>query len=703
MKKLKFLYVLFFTHILFVLFAFSSYSNVDDFTADQATREVDRSVREEVEERLQPKTPQTENLKDFVEGKQKDDTSIKFYVNKIELVGTKSLPYEKFASLLRPYEERNVSFEDIKMLTKRVEKVYLKNGIIATCFIPPQDMKRGTIVMQVVEAKMGKLYVNEGSFFCKKRIYYYWDIKPGDVLRYDKMSKSIQFMNVNPDRDVTASLSAGNKPGTTNVTLNAKTQFPLHIFYSFDQEGAVSTGRERKGIGIRHNNFLFLDDTLTLGYMFGAYFSSKYVYHSIPISNFGTSIMYGYSDSKSTPKKRYTSMGINSRVQNTSVYLYQDLYKKAEYFGQFSLGFDANDKVVRWTGGTISRDRFRVLRSSLTLIQKFPGAIATITPQISQGLNMFGARGRNILSSRQGGAGNTFTKGNLTARYRKILPFKLDGTIKFTGQITGEKLASQEQLPLGGINSIRGYPSQDYMADNGFFTNTELSFPCFLFPEDLKLPYAQKTLRENVKGIVFFDYGYGEKRGAINAEEIDEVHYASYGTGLRIRLYNQMLLKLEWGFPFGDRSILESPTPRFHFSLNFEDKFGEEFERIRKIIKENNITKIANRLLDKELLIKGSPLRVLIYDYLSLANLAYNEGDLEDARRNYAKIIRSQKTLLPQAKNYIKNCITREKNLKKLHKLALKHYNSGNLEEAKLLWKRIIQESEIKPLVLSLQ
>jgi len=316
---------------------------------------------------------------------------------------------------------------------------------------------------------------------------------------------------------------------------------------------------------------------------------------------------------------------------------------------------------------------------------------------------MFGARGRNRLSSREGGAGNTFTKGNLKARYRKVLSPILDATIKFTGQITSEKLASQEQLSLGGINSIRGYPAQDYMADNGFFTNTEISFPCFLFPEDLKLPYAPQTLRKSVKGIAFFDYGYGEKRGAISAEEIDEVHYASYGAGLKVKLYNQMLLRLEWGFPFGDRSLLESSTPRLHFSLNFEDKFGEEFERIRKLMQENNVTKTAYRLLDKELLSKGSLLREKIYDYLYLANLAYEEGDLEDARRNYTKIIRSQKALLSQTRSYVKECLNQEKDLKKLHKLALKHYNSGNIEEAKTLWQRILQKSDIKPLVLNLK
>ena len=47
------------------------------------------------------------------------------------------------------------------------------------------------------------------------------------------MSKSIQLMNKNADRDVSATLHAGKKPGTTDVLLDVKTRFPIHFFGSF--------------------------------------------------------------------------------------------------------------------------------------------------------------------------------------------------------------------------------------------------------------------------------------------------------------------------------------------------------------------------------------------------------------------------------------------------------------------------------------
>jgi hemolysin activation/secretion protein len=155
----------------------------------------------------------------------------------------------------------------------------------------------------------------------------------------------------------------------------------------------------------------------------------------------------------------------------------------------------------------------------------------------------------------------------------------MQANLKFNCQFAGEKLASQEEFPLGGIDYIRGYPSQDYMADNAFRANCELLLPSFWIPEDLRLPYSDRPLKDDITCLLFFDQGYGEKRGILPGE-IKNVYYAGYGPGIRIRVYDQLLLRLEWGFIAGDRPITEMATSRFHFSLSFEDKLPELMGKI---------------------------------------------------------------------------------------------------------------------------
>ncbi|MDD4957145.1 MAG: ShlB/FhaC/HecB family hemolysin secretion/activation protein [Candidatus Omnitrophica bacterium] len=579
-------------------------------TIDMATREVDRPFREEAEEKLTTTPPQApEKIEEEEKAIPQGPT---FLLKEVVLEGTETFPPDEFTPLFADSIGKDTDLAELTEITKNIEKEYLKKGVIAACFLPPQDIKNGVVTLRVVEAKMGELKIQSRDPNQVDRVKYYWDIKPGQVLRYDKMSRSLQLMNKNPDRDVKATLIAGQEIGTTDVMLDTTSYFPIHGFFSYDNEGAPSTGGDRYGFGVRHNNALFVDDTFLSGYTFGQYFSGMYMYHSVPITNFGTNIIYGYSDSRSAPRKQFSVYGIRSRSQSASFTVSQDLYKRSEYLGDISLGMDSNDKVTTTEEGTLIRDRFRTARLKSNIISRNPGAITYISPQLSQGLNAFGARRKHPLSSRNGTAGNTFTKFNLDIKHRQLFPASLQAALNIKTQFSGEKLASQEQLSLGGIDSIRGYPAQDYMADNGFIMNLDLLVPCPFIPESWKLPYAQDSLRNNVNLLCFMDYGYGEKRAARKDEERQHVNYSSIGAGLRIRLYNQALLRLEWGFPIGpDKATTESPNPRFHFALTFEENLPKEWERIKSMRSETpreglpdmlSGTPSANELLDNNIL-----------------------------------------------------------------------------------------------------
>ena len=681
----------------------TSYAQISQRDVDMATREVDHSLREKAEEQLTPpleEPPKIEEEKAPGEGE-----GPKFFVKKITIIGAVSVNPEEFEPLTKRYQDKEISMEDLNILATAIERDYLRRGIIAACFVPPQDIKEGKVTLRVVEAQMGELQIKEGPFFTEDRIKYYWKIKPGEILRYDVMSKSIQLMNKNADRDVGATLHAGKEPGTTDVLLDVKTRFPIHFFGSFDREGTVSTGRERTGLGIRHNNFLFVDDTLLAGTTVGRRFQGNYIYHTIPITNFGTSVMYGYSRSTSAPGKELEQFVIKSLSENASVYINQDLYKKAEYIGDFSIGMDANDKSTASLAGngTLSRDRLRILRIKSTLIHRFPGAITYINPELSQGLNWFGARSKNILSSR--GSDSTFTKFNFSIRHKRSLPLNLQASFNVKGQWASEKLPSQEEFALGGIDSVRGYPSQDYLGDGGISTNFELLIPSFWIPEFLRLPYDSQSLKDATTGIAFFDFGYGMRRGQI-AGEMYQDRLAGAGVGLRIQAYNQAVFRFEWGFPlvpFGNKPITESEKARFHISINWEEKLPEEIMRIREVMKENQLKKTAKKLLDDELKQPDSPLSKTMNGYMEKAKAAQEAGNLDEAKDYYMKIHSIGSSLYAQAEKYVTDTQEQEKHLKALNDEAMQKYNEGDLAGAKELWQKVKDEAQAKPLVLDLQ
>jgi hemolysin activation/secretion protein len=666
---------------------------------DRATRETDRFIKEQeiIEEKLKT-IPEKLPVPELPEPAKKEGER-GFFLKKINLAGVESFSLNIFSPLLAKYENKEVTFSKLDTLCKQIEREYLSRNVIAAVFVPPQDIQEGIVNLQVVEAKMGELLIQEHKYFKKSRLDYYWRIPQGRTLHYDRISKSIQMMNKNPDRQVKAALHAGKKAGTTDIILSPETQFPVHLIGSFDKEGVTSTGKARSGFGLRHNNFLGFDDTFLMGYTRGNDFYGNYIYHSLPLSANGTTLLYGFNRSWSKPQKEYADYGMKSIAEGVTLSLHQDIYKKDEYKGEISVGFDADDKTTIMNTGTYNRDRLRVINLGGSFIWRGFGSTTTFIPKFSQGLNAFGASSSgNTLASR--GAKSTFSKFNFGIQQRRILPFNLQGNLKFNAQVCSTKLTPQEELALGGIDSVRGYPNNDYLADNGAAVSTELLIPSFFIPKGLRLPFASEGLKETVTWVSFLDYGYGMRRGALPTEK-RAINLLGIGAGFRVRVFDQALLRLEWGFPVAsNHPVTEGGRSRFHFSVDLQEKLPEELERIRKMLEEEHIRQWAWDLANEELGVTGSPIKAKLERYLRRAEDSYKEGKLRESKEYYEKVAMISKALYQQAESYVKGCLGQQKELKDSLKKAEAYYKEGRFLEAKKIWEKVISQAKPQPLVL---
>ena len=679
--------------ILFLIPRFT-YAQAD---IEQATRETDRIGRKEVIEEALNSVPQEYAIPEFQKAQPKRGEQ-KFFIKKINLVGLESISAEELLGLLAEYENRELTLTDLNNLGNQIEREYLSRGIISMAFVPAQEIKDATVNLQVVEARMGELKIQKPKYFNPERLYYYWKLPMGEVLRYDRMSEYLQMMGRNPDREVKATLVAGEKPGFTDVVLTSQNNYPVHVTTTFDNEGSVSTGKSRINIGYRDNNFLGRDDMFLSNYVFGNYFSGVYAYHSVPLNYSGTTLLYGSSRSRSNPKKQYTPFSFKSEAESTRVSLSQELNDKGKYKGEVSFGFEAKDKSTRNNEGTYNRDRLRVFSLGSDIILRESKATTQLSAEVSQGVNAFGATTRaNPFASR--GAKSRFTKLNLGIQQGRLLPYGLKANLKFKSQIAS-KLTPQEEFGLGGINSVRGYPPDDYLADHAVLTSAELLIPSFLIPQRLRLPYSEDSLREQITTVAFIDYGWGKRRNAL-ATERESTDYLGVGAGFRVKLYNQALLRLEWGFPVADKPINEEGHSRFHFSVDFQDLFPEEFVRIANMIEEENIKQLAWDLVNAEFSRTQSPIAVKLYSCLTQAKLANKERRFQDAKELYLKIVQISKSLYRQAEDYVRACYERQEELKNYRRLAWISYKEGHFFYAKELWQKVIDEAKFQPLLFS--
>jgi len=318
-------------------------------------------IRETAGQQLLRKEPAKEVEVEVEKPPEMKKEDVTLVVKRIRLQGDAVVPFEEFESLLSRYRRDKMTFDDLSRLCRLLETEYRFRGYFAAVFLPPQKIKEGDIFLEVVLSKMGKLIVEGARYFRQSKIRSYWSMKPGEILRYDEIRKSIEKINQNPDRTARPILKAGEETATTDVYLKVTDQFPLHVGYSFDNKGVKLTGKRRTGFTVRSNNMLSLDDIFVVGTSYGKDFGALYLQHQIPITGFGTSFTWGFSHAQVNPKEEFERFGINGLSQTYSMSLRQSLTSSPKFTSEIYAGFDFKEKRTRTLSVVTAWNRLRVL------------------------------------------------------------------------------------------------------------------------------------------------------------------------------------------------------------------------------------------------------------------------------------------------------------------------------------------------------
>ncbi len=492
------------------------------------------------------------------------DTGPAFYVAKVTLEGDVLLEAPEYTPLLEKFEGREVRFSEIQKLIHALEQLFRDRGFIAVVLLPPQKLEKEEVHLKVVTSRMGALSVANNRYFMKWRTRAYWKTRPGEVLLYDKIRSDVMDMNENPDRLVKPILKAGAEEGKTDVILNVEDHFPIHAGTSFDNQGVKLTGKDRPGFTLRSNNFLGLDDIFLIGTTFSKDFGALCLYHVIPVSNYGTKFVWSFSHAQVNPKKEFSSFKINSTSETYSLALQQRVIRTEKYSANIQLGFDFKEKHTLQRSLTTVRDKERVLSLSGNFQSRDRWGGWALGPGVYFGLPTFG----DDWPLASGGGAESFSKYTYSLTRLTQLPWRTRAVWDVQGQLSPDHLLPQEQMFLGGANSIRGYPESDYGADQAIQSRLDYLLPPYGMPEMWKLPFDNIRLKDQVNLIAFFDTGYGRAHEPAAGFERRSDFLMGVGGGFEIRFRKYTSARLQWGVPLGDKPITEGGRSQLHFTFN---------------------------------------------------------------------------------------------------------------------------------------
>ncbi|MDP8260700.1 MAG: hypothetical protein P9L96_06890 [Candidatus Gygaella obscura] len=124
------------------------------------------------------------------------------------------------------------------------------------------------------------------------------------------------------------------------------------------------------------------------------------------------------------------------------------------------------------------------------------------------------------------------------------------------------------------------------------------------------------------------------------------------------------------------------------------DRTPQEIKLAKERELERKIEEWTWKIINTKLACSDSELMRELYKYFQLAEIAYSEMRLEDARQLYTEIQDKAGKMYAEANHYIRKRVEIENRIKDYDSLAQIYYKEGRLLEARELWQKILVEAK---------
>ena len=571
----RFLYI---NVIIFCLTVFLSAVPMSGFAQDPSPGQEPgaqaQRYKEDVEQQKQRleykklKKPEIKVEKEKAEPVKKGGTA--FLLKEVKVTGSTIFKERDFQPIYEPYLNKKVTFQDMDMVSKKIESKYKEKGYFTTTvYISEQEIKNGVIEIRIAEGKMGKLNIEGNKWFSVDFIEKFFHAKKNEILNIKSMARDILRINKNPDLQIKAVISQGKEPQTSDISLKVEGKLPWHAGFLQDNRGSRLTGKYRSMFFMRSSNVFGLGDTVFINSLYTGNSFGESVSYSIPVGTYGTKFGIDMNYFKMKLGREYKSFDITGKTQIYTPHLSWELALREDFEAYADLGLDIKSIKKKMAGDTTASDQLRTPYFGFDFSKTDSSGQTTFSPKFDFGTSGFlGASSRNHTPSSREGTGGFFFKYEQSLNRIQKMFFDSYMSIRTQLQIASHTLASSEQFQLGGADSVRGYPEGDYSADIGGCINFDWVFPMYIIPKAWKLPGQETPLRHQIEPVFFVDVGGGELKKILPGESKDKL-LAGIGGGLRLH-FKFFSLRLDWAKAIGDKQTSGSGPSTFYFTFQSE-------------------------------------------------------------------------------------------------------------------------------------
>ena len=412
---------------------------------------------------------------------------------------------------------------------------------------------------------------------------------PGKPFDYGALYNALAEVNEIPDLAVDTDVKVRQEQGEdgmvkslADLTLNVRESMPIHGGVELGNDGSKQSGNWWAGVSLRHQNLTLHDDVLSVEGQVALKDASMYAVQGsylLPhhLWKGGTIGVYG-GYSELNINNLIPDIGVSGMGRYAGLRVSQRLLDTRFHRIEVAIG-----QTFRWTtenltfaGAGVDERNARVAPyyAQLSWQQKSLDALAGRTfamVELSHNISDWLGASEHLDTMRVGANGDYTIGRAQVARLQALNSGSGEGLdsrwtlfVRAMGQLSDTPLVSMEQFGMGGIATVRGYEERELLGDDAALGSIELRTPVFRLFDGANAV----NLRDRIQFVAFMDTGW-VGLDKTQPGERGSTYLLSAGLGLRYALWQNALLRFDWGFPLKDTYDSES-TGRGHLNLQLQ-------------------------------------------------------------------------------------------------------------------------------------
>ncbi len=420
--------------------------------------------------------------------------AIRVFIREFRITGNTVISTEELKKYAAPFENRHVTNNELEELRKRLTLVYINRGYINSgAVIPDQKVVDDTIEIRIIEGKLERVEIDGTKRFKPKYFTSRLELGAGPPLNVRNLESELQMLLQNPlVEQIQAQLVPGDEPGEAVLKANVKEARPWDFGVVLDNKIPPSLGEARLLVQGALRNLARRGDVLQMELegAEGIDGNLKFLYR-LPLTrkDLALSLYYENGDSE-VIEEPFDQLDIETELETIGIQIGQPIIRKPNTQLTLAGLLERRETETSLLGMPFSfspgvqdgEATVSVFRFVADWVNRSPNQVMSARATVSFGLDAFDST-INDSGPQKGEPDSEFT--SFIPQFQWVRRFGKRGHqlyFRIDGQMASTELLPIEKFTVGGLDSVRGYRTNQLVRDEGWTASLQYQLPIFRNP-----------------------------------------------------------------------------------------------------------------------------------------------------------------------------------------------------------------------------